>query len=1100
MFDMTPVVTRERRYPYVIAMILFLGLALSLHSETYERLIYSKIRLLDTSTATLQELDLGRDQLRWQDGKLEAILDERELFRLDEKGVDYEILIPDLIQHYHEEVRIPDAEMPRLQREMRDQYDVEGFEFGSMGGYYTMEEVLTELDSMTMLYPDLITARYSIGLSLEEEDIWAIKISDNPGLDEEEPEILYSAVFHAREPQSMAATLYFMYYLLENYGSDPLATFLVDNREMYFVPVVNPDGYRYNEETDPDGGGMWRKNMQDNNGNGVFDPGYDGVDLNRNWGYMWGYDNTGSSGNPPSLTYRGTEPFSEPENQVLRDFCIAHNFRLAFTTHSASQNFYVPWAYLYDTHTPDSAIYMDLAANMTQFNGFPYYATPTPGGVANGDCMDWMYGEQTVKNKIIAFELETGNGTFWPSQSQIYPLCEELVYCHLALALGPGVLDTDEMLHVATASITEGFLDAGMDNLSASAVIVNPLADIVEVMAILQSTDQTFLDTLILYDDGTHDDGAAGDGQFAGSSPAPIAEKFFTSHIQVNAETSTGAFMNDIGSFTTAGPITFYGLDFVGDSIFYPGDTPKFYLDVINQSDTATIPDVAVTVSLVDEEHANVVGNGTWSFGDMEAGEIATSALYYWLNIHDDHPGDTTLTIHMEISSADVAYWEDVFNIQVELAPRIIHVPDDFASIQAAIDYAFDRDTVLIQPGTYPESISISKNIIVGSLTLIAADTSYISQTILDCDGIHHQPGILIGGSEDYPTVVDGLTVINAGGYASTGGGIAVADSTSPLIRNMIIRENGAPLGGGIYCGAGSAPVITNTVAYNNWSYRRNEDGDCGGIYCDKGSEVIIQYSVISRNRNRCSNGMGDWWSCEIGGLYCDSATVLLENVTVADNDEGGIYARNASDLTILNSILWGNTGSQIHATDTNTVISIAWSDLGEGQELVLLDSGSTLNWLEGNIDADPLFCDTSNVNYQLAENSPCVATGLDGVNMGAFGIGCVSPVAVDQTILPQEWALEQNFPNPFNPSTTLRYALPQPGAVDLTVYDIQGRGVVTLVNTVQTAGFYELQWKGMASRGEPVAAGMYFYRLEVRGPGGQTPSYSAVRKMLYLK
>ncbi len=94
--------------------------------------------------------------------------------------------------------------------------------------------------------------------------------------------MLYTALTHAREPASVQQLLYFMYYILENYGVDDEITDIVDNTELYFVPCVNPDGYVYNQMESPQGGGMWRKNRR-NNGDGSF-----GVDLNRNFGYKWG--------------------------------------------------------------------------------------------------------------------------------------------------------------------------------------------------------------------------------------------------------------------------------------------------------------------------------------------------------------------------------------------------------------------------------------------------------------------------------------------------------------------------------------------------------------------------------------------------------------------------------------------------------------------------------------------------------------------------------------------------------------------------------------------------------------------------------------------
>src|SRR5690606_9629981 len=110
--------------------------------------------------------------------------------------------------------------------------------------------------------------------------------------DEAEEEVLYSALHHAREPASLSQLIYFMWYMLENYGTDEEVTYLIDNTEMYFIPMLNPDGYRYNELTDPNGGGMHRKNRNLVSGGS----GNAGVDLNRNYSYHW--NETGTSGNP----------------------------------------------------------------------------------------------------------------------------------------------------------------------------------------------------------------------------------------------------------------------------------------------------------------------------------------------------------------------------------------------------------------------------------------------------------------------------------------------------------------------------------------------------------------------------------------------------------------------------------------------------------------------------------------------------------------------------------------------------------------------------------------------------------------------------------
>ena len=191
-------------------------------------------------------------------------------------------------------------------------------------------EVVSVLDQIHAAYPALTTAKFSIGTSIQGRTLWAIKVSDDPDVDEGEPEVRIDALHHAREPESMQASLWFLLSLLEDYGTDPLATYLVNERELFFVPVVNPDGYVYNQTTNPGGGGLWRKNRR-NNGGGVF-----GVDLNRNYPEKWGWDNTGSSPNASSETYRGPAPASEPEVVAILSFLAGRSFRTAISVHTYS--------------------------------------------------------------------------------------------------------------------------------------------------------------------------------------------------------------------------------------------------------------------------------------------------------------------------------------------------------------------------------------------------------------------------------------------------------------------------------------------------------------------------------------------------------------------------------------------------------------------------------------------------------------------------------------------------------------------------------------------------------------------------------------------
>jgi len=358
---------------------------------------------------SLQQLQLDFEgSVHKENTFIEIVVNDKDLKKLQDNAYSYEILIEDLSAYYES----------RLEKRSG-----EGFGYGSMGGYYTFAEVESQLDSMSQQYPQLITVKSSIGLSLENRHIWAIKISDNPNVQENEPEVLYTALHHAREPQSMMTILYYMWYLLENYGIDEEATHLVNNRQIWFVPVVNPDGYVYNQTTNPNGGGNWRKNRRNNN-DGTY-----GVDLNRNYGYNWGYNNSGSSPYTNDETYRGISAFSEPETQVIRNFCNQNNFNNALNYHTYSNLLIMPWGYE-NFYTPDSSSFLTYAQTMTQFNGYEY---GTAGEIlynVNGDANDWMYGEQSTKPKILAMTPEVGSSSdgFWPATSRIIPLAEENLF------------------------------------------------------------------------------------------------------------------------------------------------------------------------------------------------------------------------------------------------------------------------------------------------------------------------------------------------------------------------------------------------------------------------------------------------------------------------------------------------------------------------------------------------------------------------------------------------------------------------------------------------------------------------------------------------
>jgi len=371
-------------------------------------------------------------------------LDSSEIRKVKDAGFQLEVLIDDVKKHYREQnhhthEHQKSGSLPvGCSAAGAPVYNVPSqFSLGSYAGYFTYQEMLDNLDQMASQYPNLITIKTPLpgGTTIEGRPVYMVKISDNPTVDESEPEMLYTAVHHAREPGGMSQLIFYMWYLLENHSTNPEVAAIIANTELYFIPCLNPDGYLYNEANDPQGGGLWRKNRRDNL-DGSF-----GVDLNRNYGYNWGYDDNGSSPDGFTETFRGSNPFSEPETQLIRDFVNSKDFKIALNYHTFGNLLIYPWGYDYSIYTPDSALYADYGRLLTTYNSYSFgTADQTVGYIVNGSSDDWMYGEQGSKPKIFAMTPECGDASFgfWPPTNEIIPLCQNTMYQNLTAALLTG--------------------------------------------------------------------------------------------------------------------------------------------------------------------------------------------------------------------------------------------------------------------------------------------------------------------------------------------------------------------------------------------------------------------------------------------------------------------------------------------------------------------------------------------------------------------------------------------------------------------------------------------------------------------------------------
>lgn len=404
---------------------------------------YSKARIYFNNTSTLKALienGIPLDHGKHKKGVfIESDFSASELSTAKNLGATVKVLIEDVQQFYIE--RNKSAKTSTMKNTNCNNgtggvtaiQNPTNYNHGSMGGFLTYNEVMAEIDSMALLYPNLITARAPIDTFTTHEgrNLYWVRMSDNANTDENEPEILYDAVHHAREAISIHQMIFYMWYLLENYSTNDEIKAILDNTELYFIPFVNPDGFLYNESTNPNGGGMWRKNRRDN-----FDGQY-GVDNNRNYDYtdgsngsIWG--TTGISFNTNSDTYCGPNAFSEPENNAMRWFVEQHDFTLALNNHSYSNLLLYPFGFQTGLYSPDDAIFYTISEAMVAENNFAnqvgWQLYETSGGSD-----DWMYGETQNHNKIFSFTPEIGNSSqgFWPIQADIDPLCHGMMHLNL---------------------------------------------------------------------------------------------------------------------------------------------------------------------------------------------------------------------------------------------------------------------------------------------------------------------------------------------------------------------------------------------------------------------------------------------------------------------------------------------------------------------------------------------------------------------------------------------------------------------------------------------------------------------------------------------
>ncbi|MCF7913333.1 MAG: hypothetical protein K9M99_12450 [Candidatus Cloacimonetes bacterium] len=300
--------------------------------------------------------------------------------------------------------------------------------------YRSYDEMYADLLNFSETYPE-ITSLSTLGPSMchqyyldgndnyadFQHEIWCLKVSDNPELEEDEPNVFFASLIHARETISLEVVMTFMEEFFADYSSDPEIAEFVENNQIWFIPLINPDGYKLvHDELHL----YHRKNMRDNNENGLPDNSSDdGVDMNRNFGYVWGPN--GTSSDPGSPLYNGPEAWSELEVQYLRDLIQSRKFWAGVTYHSQGEWVLYPLGNLPGVCSYDHEIMGDLATEMAltipRISSAGHY-TPAQavnfGYTCQGTMGDWSYSEE----RVFGYTIELAN-QYIPNDP--VPICED---------------------------------------------------------------------------------------------------------------------------------------------------------------------------------------------------------------------------------------------------------------------------------------------------------------------------------------------------------------------------------------------------------------------------------------------------------------------------------------------------------------------------------------------------------------------------------------------------------------------------------------------------------------------------------------------------
>ncbi|MEA3475208.1 MAG: choice-of-anchor Q domain-containing protein [Candidatus Cloacimonadota bacterium] len=487
----------------------------------------------------------------------------------------------------------------------------------------------------------------------------------------------------------------------------------------------------------------------------------------------------------------------------------------------------------------------------------------------------------------------------------------------------------------------------------------------------------------------------------------------------------------------------------------------------------------------------------------------------------------------------------DILNAKIEPVNHDLYVSPDGDNTNSGLSENEPLKNIsfalmeIASDSTYPNTIFLSNGIYSSSLTdekFSFNCRSYISiigedeeNTILDAENLSN----VFYVCNDNNFFIENLTIQNGNIYL--GGGIYFYTDSNPTIKNVTLKNN---TGGAIYCRNNCNPIFENvkiksspipvedvaislylncnpafinSIIEDNY----NVNGGTGAIYCNGNSNPILINTKIINNKGLGASGITVYNGSE------DEGPILI-NCTICNNlhcDDGTIRQLFNTNLTLINCILRNYAQDEIYfnAQGGPDTVTISYTNIDGGIGAINTNNNGTINWLEGNIDADPMFVDTLNNNYQLLQGSPCIDAGTPdttGLNLpetdlagnpriynGRIDIGAYEwqgqGIEQPDTSFINKLYLFQNKPNPFSSSTTITFISANYERLKdykLSIYNAKGQLVRTYNG--EKHNFWvktDIVWDGTGEDGHKVPSGVYFYKL-IYG------NNSVTRKMIFMR